>query len=157
MAGYAASNLLDGTQQAISTSFKTLAALMASNGTALRRISVHEFAFGVDGTPADQAMTYDVSRTTADGTGTAVTPPPLDPADAAFLGIGKANYTAEPTVTAASSLWGQGVNQRATIRWVAFPGQELVIPATNVAGLAFRAKSPGYTGTAVAQIEFVER
>lgn len=157
MAGYAASNLLGGTQQAMSTSFKTLLALAASNGTALRRIKVHEFVLGTNGTPADQAMTYDVSRITAAGTATSVTPNPLDAADSAFLGTGAANHTAEPTVTANSSLWANGVNQRATIRWVAFPDQELVVPATNAYGLAFRAKSPGYTGTAVCQAEFQEQ
>lgn len=157
MAGYAASNLLGGTQQAISTSYKTLISLSASNSTALRRIKIHEFVFGTDGTPADQAMTYDVSRITAAGTATAVTANPLDAADSAFLGAANANATVEPTVTANSSLWASGVNQRATIRWVAFPGQELVVPATNANGICFRAKSPGYTGTAVGQVEFQEQ
>ena len=60
-------------------------------------------------------------------------------------------------MTANSSLWASGVNQRATIRWVAFPGQELVIPATDTNGLCFRAKSPGYTGTAICQAEFQEQ
>lgn len=157
MAGYAVSNLLGGTQQAISTSYKTLVDISASNGTALRRIKIVEFVFGTDGTPADQAMTYDVSVISALGTATSLTPNPLDPADSAFLGVAKGNDTVEPTVTANSSKWAGAVNQRATLRWVAFPGMELVIPATNAAGLAFRAKSPGYTGTAVAQVEFQEQ
>lgn len=156
MAGYAASNLLGGTQQAMSTSFKTLLGLAAANGTALRRISVYEFVFGTDGTPADQAMTYDVSRETAAGTRTSITPTKLDPADGAFLGAAGANTTSEGTVTAASSLWGAGINQRATHRWVAFPGGELIVPATDANGLCFRAKSPGYTGTAICQAEFNE-
>jgi hypothetical protein len=67
------------------------------------------------------------------------------------------NQTVEPTFTANTSQWAAGMNQRATHRWVAYPGQELVIPATTAAGLAFRVKSPGYTGTAVAQLEFVEQ
>ena len=74
----------------------------------------------------------------------------LDPADGAFLGLVTANHTVEPTVTANSRVAGWAANQRATNRWVAFPGQVLVYPATNVAGFALRAKSPGYTGTAVA-------
>lgn len=153
MPGYAASNLLAGTQQAMTTTFKTLLDLVASSGTSLQRFKCHEFVFGTDGTPADNAMTFDVSRCTDEGTGTTVTPNKLDPADGAFLGLGKANHTVEPTVTATSSLWGAGMNQRATHRWVAFPGQEIVVPATNLAGLVFRAKSPGYTGTATAQAE----
>lgn len=156
MAAYAASNLLGGTQQAISTSFKTLVNLMADDSTALRRLSVYEFVFGTDGTPADQAMTYDVSRTTAAGTATPVTARPLDVGDGAMLGIADVNATVEPTVAAASALWSAGINQRATHRWVAFPGGELIVPAIDAAGLAFRARSPGYTGTAICQTEFNE-
>lgn len=159
MAGYAASNLNATTpaQQAISTSYKTLINLSASSVTAVRRIKVHEFVFGTDGTPADNAMTFDVSVTSAIGTGTSGVVVALDPGDSAFLGVATINHTVEPTVTANSSRWMTGMNQRATHRWVAYPGQELVIPATNAAGLAFRAKSPGYTGTATAQLEFVEQ
>ena len=159
MAGFAASNTNATTpaQQSISTSYKSLINLAASSGTAARRIKIHEFVFGTDGTPADQAMTWDVSRTTAAGTGTAGVVVPLDLADAAFLGVATINYTAEPTVTANSSLWVAGMNQRATHRWVAYPGQELVVPATNLAGITFRAKSPGYTSTATAAVEFVEQ
>jgi pyridoxal biosynthesis lyase PdxS len=157
MAGYAASNLNATTpaQQALTTTFKTLINL--SSSATVRRIKVHEFVFGTDGTPADNAMTWDVSSTSAIGTGTSGVITKLDPADAAALSVSTINHTVEPTVTANSSLWSAGMNQRATHRWVAYPGQELVVPATSAAGLAFRAKSPGYTGTAVAQVEFVEQ
>lgn len=157
MAGYAASNLNATTpaQQAMTTTFKTL--LNLSAGATPRRIRVHEYVFGTDGTPADNVMTWDVSQTTAIGTGTAGVVTKLDPADAAFSGVSTINHTVEPTVTANSSFWATGMNQRATHRWVAYPGQELVIPATTANGLSFRAKSPGYTLTAVAQVEFVEQ
>lgn len=156
MAGYAASNLLGGTQQNLSSSFKTLLNLSAATSPLLRRAFIFEFVFGTDGTPADNVMSYDVSRTTAVGTATAVTPNPLQGADGAAATVANANHTSEPTVTANSSLWAAGINQRATHRWVAFPGQELVLPATNLAGIAFRAKSPGYTSTATAQAAFTE-
>jgi hypothetical protein len=39
------------------------------------------------------------------------------------------------------------VNSRASYRWVAAPGGELVVPATDVTGLGLRAKSAAYTGT----------
>lgn len=154
MRGYALSNLLAGTQQAMTTSYKTLVNFSASNGTLLKRAAVHEFSVGTDGTPADQVMTYDISRTTAIGTGTSATPTKLDLAEGATPMVGTVNHTGEPTVTAASSLWGAGINQRATHRWVAMPGQEIIIPATDAAGIAIRAKSPGYTGTAIAQMHF---
>ncbi|MCW2309745.1 hypothetical protein [Rhodobium gokarnense] len=154
MAGYAASNLLGGTQQSMTTTFKTALVLAASNGTSLQRFMVHDIIFGTDGTPADQAMTWDVSRTTASGTATSITPNKIDLADGAFLGVGLANNTVEPTVTSNSNLLPIGANQRASMRWVAFPGQELVVPATDAAGLAFRAKSPGYTGTVIVNAHF---
>lgn len=151
MAAYGVNNTLAGTQQALTTTHKTLVLVAGATTT---RAWVKEFVFGTDGTPADQAMTYDISRTTANGTATSVTATPLDLADGAYGGVCVANHTVEPTVTALSSVWVSGVNQRATIRWVAYPGMELVIPATASAGFAFRAKSPGYTGTGIATVEF---
>jgi hypothetical protein len=158
MAGFAASNVnaTTPTPQVMTTTFKTLLNLNIG-ATTFRRIKVHEFVFGTDGTPADNAMTWDVSRSTTIGTGVAGVVVALDAADSAFLGTATINHTVEPTVTANSSAWAAGMNQRATHRWVAYPGQELVIPATTLNGLAFRAKSPGYTGTAVTQVEFVEQ
>lgn len=159
MAGFAASNLNATTpaQQAMTTTFKTLINLSVSSAVALRRLKIHEYVFGTDGTPADNAMTWDVSETTAIGTGTVGVVRLNDPADTSFLGVSTINHTVEPTVTANSSHWVAGMNQRATHRWVAYPGQELVIPAVALAGLSFRAKSPGYTGTATVQIEGVEQ
>lgn len=152
MAGYNASNMLAGTQQAISSTYKTLVAIMASSGTSAQRGKIEEFIFGTDGTPADNAMNYDVSRMTVDGTATSITPTKVDPADGVFLGLATANHTIEGTVTANSRQGGFGCNQRATMRWVAAPGQQLVFPATNLAGFVFRAKSPAYTGTAVCDV-----
>lgn len=159
MGAYAASNLNATTPAltAMTATYKTLLNLSAANATALRRIRLHEFVFGTVGTPADNVMQFDVSRTSAIGTGVAGVVEPLDPADSAFLGVSTINHTVEPTVTANKSVWMTGMNQRATHRWVAFPGSEIVIPATNAAGLALRALSPGYTGNANAQVEFIEQ
>lgn len=159
MAGFSATNLnaTSPAQQAMTTTYKTLLNLSVSSATALRRMKLHEYVFGTDGTPADNAMTWDVSETTAIGTGTAGVVKLTDPADTSFLGVATINHTVEPTVTANTSHWVAGMNQRATHRWVAYPGQELVIPATNLAGLCFRAKSPGYTGTATVAVMGVEQ
>jgi hypothetical protein len=102
-------------------------------------------------------MVWDVSRMTVDGTGTAVTPVVLDPADAAALATGKANYTVEPTVTANSSLWNDGINQQLSYVWQAVPDRgELIFPATSNNGLVLRAKSTAYTGTGTGHIQFIE-
>lgn len=156
MARFSFSNDLAGTQQAISSSFKTLAYLRATTG-ALRRGKVYDILFGTNGTPADNAMEYDVSRVTAAGTATSATPNALDPADAAADATCEVNATAEPTVTAASSVLFVGVNVRASYRWVAAPGSELVYPATANNGFALRALSPSYTGTATGAILFEEQ
>ena len=156
MPDFAASNELGGTKQNMSTSFKTLLQLNASSAVALRRPKVHDLMFGIEGTPSDQAIVWDISRTTGAGTATAVTPNALDPADPAALTVANANHTVEPTVTAASNLLPAAVNQRATVRFVVTPGKELVIPATNNAGLAFRAKSAGYNLAANAECHFNE-
>jgi hypothetical protein len=147
MAKYAIGNDLGGSQQAVAASYKTLVSMFATTG-ALRRGKIYDILIGTNGTPADNYLEWDVSRMTADGTGTAITPNALDPADAAALGTSKANYTVEPTVTASSSAFYVGVNQRASYRWVAALGSELVYPASANNGFVGRARSGGYTGTA---------
>lgn len=155
MARYSLSNELAGTQQAISTSYKTLVALTAATAT-LRRAGLYDLMIGTAGTPADNSYVFDISRQTAAGTSTSGTPTILDPADTAAGTVGSLNFTAEGTITAASSLFNVAINQRASYRWVAAPGSELVIPATNLAGLAVRAKSAAGTAVAVAQTYFQE-
>ena len=157
MARYTVGTGHAGTQQAMTTTYKTLVSLTAATGaTTLRKAFIYDIMFGTDGTPADNAMTWKVDRQTTLGTGTASVPSPLDGGDAAALIVATANYTIEPTVTAATQLVELGMNQRASYRWVAAPGGELVVPATNVAGIGARAKSPGYTGTATCNLHFWE-
>lgn len=155
MAKYYTSNLLGGTQQNLTTTYKTLLSVVSS--ATVRRIKIYDVSIGTDGTPADNALVFDISRQTAAGTSTAVTPLALDPADAAALTGSTANSTAEPTITATSSVFNIAINQRASYRWVAAPGSELVGPATSANGLALRAKSPAYTSTAAGSIYFEEQ
>lgn len=155
MSNYGANNSLGGTQQNLSTSFKTLLALTAATAS-LRRAFIYDVLFGCDGTPADGAADYDASRQTAAGTSTSVTPTADDPADAAAGTVGAANFTAEGTITSNSAALFIAANTRATVRWVASEKRELVIPATNLAGFALRAKASGYTSTAAAMVKFHE-
>ena len=155
MAKYSVSGALSSTAQNLSSSYKTIVAVFATtavSAASCRRIKIYDLMLGTDGTPADNAIVWDVSRQTADGTATTVTPLPLDPADSAMLGVAKVHYSAEGTITAASDVFNVGVNQRASYRWVAAPGSELVGPATHAAGFALRAKSPGYTSTVTAAL-----
>lgn len=157
MAKYALSNGSAGTQQAMTTTYKTLWDLTAATGaTTLRKAWIYDVTFGTDGTPADNSVSYVINRQTTAGTRTSATPAPLDAGDAAALITAGVNTTIEPTITAATQLLEIATNQRATYRWVAAPGGELVVPATNTTGLGGRAKSPAYTGTALSVVHFWE-
>jgi hypothetical protein len=156
MAKYSVTNGSSG--QAITTSYKSLTGIAASSGTqALRRGKVYDILVGTNGTPADNYMQWDVSRMTSSGAYTAGNCVSLDTADASAAALPKINYTTEPTVTSSSNLFNVGVNQRASYRWVAAPGGELVYPATDLNGIVVRALSGGYTGTATATVHFEEQ
>lgn len=154
MANYSISNTLGGTQQAMAAAYKTLVAVNSS--ATVRRTRIYEVMVGANGTPADNSLEFDLSRITAAGTATSIAPVPLDSADAAAQSQAFANYTAEPTVTGNSSLLYFGQNMRATVRWVAAPGSEIVTPATNLAGVALRCRAASYTSTATGAILFTE-
>lgn len=67
------------------------------------------------------------------------------------------NFTAEGTVTAASSLMSVALNQRNSQRWIARDEKSaIIIPATNLAGIVSRALSPTYASTVVVTEMFAE-
>ena len=140
-----------GTQQAITTTSKSLLEVGGAQ-SAPRRGKIYDILVGTNGTPADNYMEWDVSRITGVSTGSSTVGLLLDPADAAILATTVINSTTEPTVTAGSQVFYVGVNQRASYRWVAAPGSELVWPATSCAGFTLRTRSGGYTGTATGSI-----
>jgi hypothetical protein len=114
-------------------------------------------AFGPDGAPnaTDCQITYDIARMTAAGTGTAATPVATDGTTVAADAVATVNYTAEPTVTAASTLKAFALNQRASQIWTAFDKDDcLVWPATNLAGLVCRALSPTNTAPVLVTASF---
>lgn len=108
---------------------------VGADATRPRRGKLYDIIFGSEATPADNAFLYTIQRCTALGTSTAVTPQPLDPADATTESDAGTNHTIEPTYTSNAILLTVGLNQRATFRWVASPGCELVYPATASNGL----------------------
>jgi hypothetical protein len=157
MAKYGLSNGNVATAQNMTTTYRTLIDLTAATGaTTLRRAWIYDVMFGVDGTPADNVLVYKIDRQTSTGTRSAAVGAPLDSGDAAALITAGVNTTIEGIITAASQLIEIAVNQRASYRWVAAPGGELVVPATNVAGLGLRAKSPAYASTCTATAHYWE-
>jgi hypothetical protein len=154
---YSASNLLGGTQQNLSTAYKTIVSLTAESTTnGVVRGKLYDVLCYADTAPADNTLNFDVSRQTAAGTCTGITQNALDPGDVAGRTAAEANYTAEGTITANSGLLPIGLNQRGTMRFTVSPGGELVWPATDENGLAVRAKSPAYTSTVVVETKFEE-
>ncbi len=113
------------------------------------RPKIYDLIIGSDATPADNAAEYNLQRFTAAGTaGSAVTPQLLDPADPASLAAGGSGvYSVEPTYTSAAIMLMWAQNQRATFRWVAAPGSEIVLPATAANGVGIRVI--GIAGSAV--------
>ena len=109
-----------------------------ADATRPRRLKFYDLMFGSEASPADNAFLYIVQRCTALGTSTAVTPSPIDPADAATESDAGENHTIEPTYTANLVLLAIALNQRATFRWVAAPGGELVTPATASNGVGIQ-------------------
>src|SRR5690348_2288983 len=99
---------------------------LTSDATRARRAKIYDVILGSEATPADAALLFTFRRCTAAGTNTSVTPQPLDPADFATEFDAGENHSAEPTYTAGAILLNIPLNQRATFRWVAAPGGELV-------------------------------
>lgn len=153
MAAFTISNLNAGSQQNLSSSYKTILSVGAATGaTTLRRGWLMEWEIGADNVPnaTDCPISWSVDTMTAAGTATSLTPLVNDigGGDAAALLSYLANYTAEPTVTASSNLWYLPLNQRASYRvqmrdeWSA-----IIVPAVNLKGPVLRAKSPNYAST----------
>ena len=109
-------------------------------GAATIRVNVYDVLLGSDATPADQAGEFVLNRTTATGGGgTSLTEVPLDPLTVAATGAATGGtFTTQPTDTANTELLMIAFNQRATFRWVAAPGSELISTASANNGLFLR-------------------
>lgn len=124
--------------QAANTANTTILGLTSA---ATIRPKVYDLILGSDATPADNAAEYNLQRYTTAGTPAgAVTPQLLDPGDPASLATaGQGVYSVEPTYTANAIMLMWAQNQRATFRWVAAPGGEIILPATAANGVGVRA------------------
>jgi hypothetical protein len=129
MARYSASG-----SQTLTTS-ATTALGITSNTSTVQRNWIYELTFGNVGTPADQVSIIVVQRSTAPGTATGVTPTLMDLADRAAQAVAGENHTSEPTYTSNTEVLEIPLNHRATFRWVAAPGSEIVCPATSGDGI----------------------
>ncbi len=131
--------------------------LLALEGATTIKFGIYDCVVGSAATPADQAAEYTLNRFTVAGTTTALAATALDPDDPASLTTpGQPSITGEPTYTADAILLAFSVNQRATFRWVAAPGGELVAPAVAANGIGLRAVIVTAAFTAESLIHFEE-
>jgi len=135
----------------------TLGVLFLETGGTVTRGWLYDLIVGVDDTPADTAFKWEVSRGSA-GTaaGTGITPELLDSADVAAQTAPLGTLTTNPTTIGSIPLLEIPLNQRATFRWVAAPGGELVWPATAGAGLLIQHTKAAGAGDAVSTVHFIE-
>jgi hypothetical protein len=102
-----------------------------------RRIKVYDWSFGCNATPADAVFEHIAQRCTTAGTGASVTPRALDVADGQVSTVLNDTITVDPTLIAGAIMLRKPLNHRATFRWVAPPGAELVVPGTASNGFMF--------------------
>lgn len=124
---------------------KTAINLFNPAATPTSRGAITEVISGGAGTPGDNSATFLLNRTTAVGTeGSGLVPNNLDPAGpAGAYDSGLGVFGAEPTYTSVKHLLRFALNHRATFRWIANLGFELMMAATqnNGAGLKSSASS----------------
>lgn len=108
--------------------------------------AVYDILIGSDASPADVATEFQVNRNTTEGVGgNTLTPEPLNPiaAAASSSATGGLYSTTQPVDTASTELLNIALNQRATFRWVAAPGSELVAINTDNSGIFLRSVASG--------------
>ncbi len=151
---------ITGQQNTLGAGYKTAIECICAASNP-RRQKVFDINVSQSGAPAstDTNIQFDVSTLTGTGTGTAGNPIAVDPGDTFVDATGKNNDTIEGTVTASTSKFNIGLNQRAPYRWQTYlgSGAELVYAATASNGWALRALSAGYTGAAGGTVFFQEQ
>lgn len=118
-----------------------------ADATRPRRLQLMEWIFGSEATAADNPFLWKLQRVTGAGSiaFTTVTLIPLDPADAATEADAGEALTVNPGV--GNTLLSIPLNQRATNRWVAQPGVDILAPATASNG--FIIQTPTSSAVAV--------
>lgn len=144
----------------ISTSMATgsLSAIWATTAQ-LCPAFINELAFGPSGPPnaTDCSIYYALlNTTTAAPTGGTSGTQKSNPLLRASGTSGMVNPTGGATVVLTTPQYNIGLNQRASYRWTAIPGQEIITPATNLVGMALCAKSATYASTITSTLQFFE-
>lgn len=115
-------------------------ALLGVTSTAAVRPKIYDIIIGSRAAPLDDTCTYEVARATTAPTATAVTPSPLDLLSSSAIAGAWQNATTLPTKGVI--LLTVSLNKRATFRWVAAPGSELISAATVAYGIYIYTNTP---------------
>jgi hypothetical protein len=109
----------------------------------LRRVHLFDFIIGHEAA-GDSPFAWLLQRTTANGTRTAYTPQPTNPADGASSFAAGENHTVDATYEANKNMLRIPLNQRGAMRWVAAKeSAQIVIPAVLDAGLGVKTPVAG--------------
>ena len=119
---------------------------VTSNSATVQRNRIYELNMGNVGTPADLVSIYLIGKVTTENSGnmTILVATNVDEEDRAPQALVGSNHTGEPTYVAGTvalniptngDLLRVPLNHRATYRWVAPPGGELVTPKVQGDGI----------------------
>jgi hypothetical protein len=116
--------------------------------SATARAKLSEFIISSDASPVEQSGEYQIGRTTTAGTtaGATLTVQSSDPlSPTASVTAEGDGYATEPTV--GDIMMDVAVHQKATFRWVAYPGREIqsVASANNGIGLIVIGQSAAFS------------
>lgn len=123
--------------------------IVGVTATATVRPSLLDLIISSNAVPADNSSEWQVMRFTAAGTSTAVVAAAYDSGDPASTSVCGKNHSVEPTY-ATVPLLDFAHNQRATVRWIAAPGEEIIAPATAANG--FGVFCVGVAGVGVVEL-----
>ena len=126
-----------------------------------RRFKIYDFTSGFTlASPSDNLLSVTAQRfDTDDGTaGTAPVPDQLDPADPIPSTVAIFNHSIEPSsYVADSEVWGPiGQHMRATYRWVAAPGKEIIVADAANLGVGWFADHASATPEHLIDVYFSE-
>lgn len=151
MSDFAAS----GVSGAISSSLKSAVGVrQPASPTALIRI--YTAVLGSAATTTDANVEWVIQRYSTAGTSTAVTATDVEDLGQTPTGVAGQTFTAEPTVVSNSTLWDNGLNQRATYTIVWAPGYEWKIALTANRQITAAAKHASATPTVNATLYWRE-
>jgi hypothetical protein len=133
-----------GVSGALTTTLKS-AVGVRQPATPLDLIKIYTVILGSTDTTTDANLEYTIQRYSTSGTSTSVTPTDVEDLGQSASGLAGQTYTVEGTGVANSTLWDNGLNQRATYTIVMAPGYEWKIGLTAARGVTVAAKHASAT------------